>query len=123
MLVVRRQADRLHIEETQKAVCKQFGADFVPCLPDAKIGFANSTTGQLPINGLRHPPTAATSGWYIWCGESFSEAADFFEARHTYHFYDEGHEVVRVPGLAPGWRFLLAGDYLDVWFDATLLAV
>ena len=24
-------------------------------------------------------------------------------------------------GLAPGWRFLLAGDYADVWEDIALL--
>ncbi len=117
------QTNQLQIEETQKIVCEQFGADFVPSLPDAKIGFAISTVGKIPINGLRNPPTVGTSGWYIWCGESFSEAPDFFEPRCTHHFYDEHHEVLRLLGLAPGWRFLLAGDYLDVWFDATLLTV
>ena len=116
-------ADQVQIEEAQKAVCKQFGADFVVSLPDSKIGFAAPTAGQMPVNGLRHPPTIGTSGWYIWCGESFSEARDFFEPRCTYHFYDERHEVVRLLGLAPGWRFLLAGDYLDVWFDEKLLNV
>lgn len=117
------QANRVQIEEAQMAVCKQFGADFVPPLPNAKIGFANSTSGQLPINGLRHPTTVGTSGWYIWCGDSFSEARDFFETRCTDHFYEERHELVRLLGLAPGWRFLLAGDHLDVWFDAALLTV
>ena len=116
-------ANQVQIEEVQRAVCKQFSADYLPSLPDETVGFANSTAGQLPINGLRHPPTVGASGWYIWCGESFSEARDFFEPRCTYHFYDERHEVVRLLGLAPGWRFLLAGDYLDVWFDATLLTV
>jgi hypothetical protein len=126
MLVAERRrvkADQVQIEEAQKAVCTQFGADFVVSLPDSKIGFAASTAGQMPINGLRHPPTIGTSGWYIWCGESFSQAPDFFEPRHTYHFYDEHHEVVRLLGLASGWRFLLAGDYLEVWFDEKLLDV
>jgi hypothetical protein len=117
------ESNRVHIEEAQKAVCSEFGAEFVPPLPNAKIGFATSTAGQLPINGLRHPPAVGTTGWYIWCGESFSEAADFFEPRHTYHFYDERHEVARLLGLAPGWHFLLAGDHLDVWFDENLLDV
>jgi len=31
--------------------------------------------------------------------------------------------VIRLLGLAPGWRFLLSGDYLDVWFDPALLTV
>jgi hypothetical protein len=60
------QADQMQIEQAQKAVCKQFGADFVPPLPDAKIGLANSTAGRVPINGLRPPrpsePAAATYG-------------------------------------------------------------
>lgn len=85
--------DQVQIEEAQREVCNQFGADFVPSLPDAKTGFADSTAGKVPINGLRNPPTEGTSGWYIWCGESFSEAPDFIEPRHTYHFYEEQHAV------------------------------
>jgi len=49
-----------------------------------------------------------------------SEAADFFAsqcARH--HLYDNAPEAGRVLGLPPGFRFLLAGDYLDV-FDEKL---
>ncbi len=117
------QADQKRFEEAQKAVCKQFGAGFVSPVPEAKINFASSSAGQMPINGLRHPPTGESSGWYIWCGESFSEAADFFEPRCTQHFYDERHELIRLLGLAPGWRFLKAGDYLDVWYDPTLLTI
>lgn len=114
-------SDEGQFEEIQKAVCKQFSAEYVPTRRDQKLGFANSTAGQVPINGLRHSPTIETSGWYIWCGEFFSEAPDFFEARHAFHFYDERHDIARLLGLAPGWRFLLAGDYIDVWFDSTLL--
>ncbi|WP_432444553.1 immunity protein Imm33 domain-containing protein [Rhizobium leguminosarum] len=25
--------------------------------------------GDLPLNGLRHPPEAGTNGWFIWGGE------------------------------------------------------
>jgi hypothetical protein len=74
-------------------------------------------------NGLRHPLTLGTSGWYIWCGESFSESADFFEPQHASHIYeslaDDGHLL----GLPPGYRSLLAGDYLDIWYDEALLSV
>ena len=35
--------DEVRFEEANKAVCKQFGADYVPSLPDSHIGFANST--------------------------------------------------------------------------------
>jgi hypothetical protein len=111
------------IEQAQEAVCRQYGASFVPTPPDEKIGFAGSTRGLDPINGLRHPPTEGTSGWYIWCGQSFSESGDFFEPQHALHLYEDNPKIARLLGLPPGWRFLLSGDYLDVWYDKTLLAV
>ena len=106
--------DRLKIEETQRVLCVRYGAEFVSTLPDDKVGFAATTAGLKPINGLRHPQTTGTSGWYIWCGESFSESADFFVPQHASHVYDALPDVARLFGLPPGYRFLLAGDYLDV---------
>jgi hypothetical protein len=75
------------------------------------------------MNGLRHPQENGTTGWYIWFGDKFSEAADFFEPVHTYHIYEDYPEVVKLLGLPPGYRFLLADDYLDVWYDPSLLNV
>jgi hypothetical protein len=111
------------IEAKQKALCSQFEAEYVATLGDAKSGFALSTKGMNPINGLRNPPVCGTSGWYIWCGEHFSEAGDFFAPLHTQHLYEDYPEITRLLGLAPGYRFLLAGDYLDVWYDPSLLNV
>jgi hypothetical protein len=108
------------IEEAQRTFCAQHGADYVPSRSEAKSGFALSTKGLAPINGLRHPPTADTTGWYIWCGEQFSEADDFFDPVHTRHLYEDYPQLVKLLGLPPGYRFLLAGDYLDVWYDASL---
>lgn len=109
------------IEEAQRAVCRQFAAEYVPTLQNSKIGFAASTKGMIPINGLRHPAEGETSGWYIWYGEAFSEAADFFVPLHTYHLPEECPEILNLLGLPFGYRFLLAGDYLDVWYDPSLL--
>jgi hypothetical protein len=109
--------------EEQKAICRKYQAEYVPSEGDAKSGFASSTKGMLPINGLRHPAQNGTSGWYIWCGETYSEAAEFFAPLHTYHIYEEYPEIGRLLGLPPGYRFLLAGDYLDVWYDESLLNV
>jgi len=111
------------IEEAQKAVCAQYAVEYLPPSGDAKTGFAQSTKGLIPINGLRHPVEGETSGWYIWCGEAFSEASDFFVPIHTYHLYEEYPEIGRLLGLPPGYRFLLAGDYLDVWYDEALLKI
>jgi len=111
------------IEESQRALCKQYAAEYMAASGDSKTGFAVTTKGMLPINGLRHPSTEDTSGWYIWCGEQFSEASDFFSPLHTYHLYEDYPEIAKLLGLPPGYRFLLAGDYLDVWYDASLLNI
>lgn len=115
--------DILKIEAAQQALCNQYSARFVSTPPTDKVGFAKATAGLKPIHGLRHPQTAGTSGWYIWCGESFSESDDFFEPQHASHLYESLAQVSHLFGLPPGYRFLLAEDYLDVWYDESLLAV
>lgn len=115
--------ERLKIEEAQKALCDRYNAAFVSTPPDQKVGYAASTAGRKPVHGLRHPPTEETSGWYVWCGETFSEAADFFMPLHAAHIYETLPVASHLFGLPPGYRFLLAGDYLDVWFDEKLLDV
>jgi hypothetical protein len=109
------------IEEVQRGFCRERDIEYVPAPGDLKLGFALATLGQLPINGLRHRPSDGTSGWYIWCGESFRGADDFFDALHLKHLYADYPVLAEVLGLPPGYRFLLAGDYLDIWFDAQLL--
>jgi hypothetical protein len=109
------------IEETQRAFCSQNTLSYVPARNETKSGFALSTKGKAPINGLRHNPTSETTGWYIWCGEHFSDEADFFSPLHTEHIYDEYPQLIKLLGLPPGYRFLLAGDHLDTWYDAALL--
>jgi hypothetical protein len=111
------------IERAQKAFCRQQAARYAGTLGDTKTGFALSTKGRVPINGLRHPPKGETSGWYIWCGQELSDAADFFDPLHTCHLYEEYPDLVQLLGLAPGYRFLLAGEHLDVWYDPSLLNV
>jgi hypothetical protein len=95
----------------------------MPPLTDSKAGFAASTKGLIPMNGLRHPVKGETNGWYIWCGETLSESPDFFVPIHTYHLYQEYPEFAALLALPPGYRFLLAGDHLDVWYDGSLLSV
>jgi hypothetical protein len=39
------------------------------------------------------------------------------------HLHDQCPEVLRFLGLPPGFGFLVAGDYVDVWEDRSLLDV
>src|SRR3984957_6936374 len=109
-------------EQDQVTLCREHGREFMPCPPDSKLGVAPQTLGQTPIHGLRHPPVGEANGWYLWAGE-YSSDGDFFQPLHASHLIQRLPEVVRFLGLPPGSRFLLAGEYVDVWFDESLLKV
>jgi hypothetical protein len=83
-----------------------------------KVGIAlNVRSGLLPINGVRCLPEHGTSGWYVWAGESISTDPEFFQPLHTQHLEEWCALAMRFLCLPPGWRFLVAGDHVDVWFD------
>jgi hypothetical protein len=109
------------IEELQRAYCHERSTAYVASPGQSKVGFALSTKGRIPVNGLRHPPEGDTNGWYLWCGEEYSDAPNFFQPLHIRHVYDESPDLIKLFGLPPGYRFLLAGDYLEVWYDPALL--
>jgi hypothetical protein len=111
------------VEVAQREICREHNSAFSPADGGLKCGFAMSTESMRPINGLRHPPEGDTTGWYIWCGDAFSHANDFFAPMHTAHIYEERPEIAKFLGLAPGHRFRLADDYVDVWFDPELLII
>ena len=94
----------------QRALCEEKGYSYVPNNLESKLGFAVRTQGKVPINGLRHPPTGGTNGWYIWCGRELSQDPDFFAPLHTQHLADRCPEAILFLGLPPGCRFLVAGD-------------
>lgn len=72
-----------------------------------------STLGLSPVNGLRHPVTPGTTGCYIWCGEEFSDAPDFFrrfvwsicsKAYPRWHLFGAASRLsVPSPRNAPGY--------------------
>lgn len=80
----------------------------------------NARGGVLPVHGLRHAPVGDTTGWYIWAGEELSDDGDFFQPLHVEHLQALCPQVIPYLALPPGWRFLLAGAYEDVWFDPTI---
>jgi len=107
---------------SQLEVCKKYGAPFVAAPHHLKVGIAqNVRTGLLPLNGLRHHPEGDTSGWYIWAGEQLSSAPDFFVPLHIEHLKHWCPALLRLLGLPPGWRFLIASGHEDVWEDRSLL--
>ena len=107
----------------QRELCRRFGAEFTPAPASQIAGVAKVVLGATgPIHGLRHPPKGQTCGWYIWTGE-LSQDDDFFEPQHVAHLADSCPQILKYLALPPGWRFLLATGYEDVWFDAALLEV
>ena len=108
----------------QEALCSKYRVDGLGAPGDLKGGVArNVREGIEPINGLRHFPEGDTTGWYIWAGEDYSEDPDFFLPLHVSHLHEWCPEVMKFLALPPGWRFLKAGEYEDVWYDPDLLAV
>lgn len=56
-----------------------------------------------------------------WAGEELSSDPEFFVPLHVAHLEVWCPEVIPFLGLPPGWRFLIADGYEDVWQDASLL--
>lgn len=110
--------------EQQREICHRYGADFLDAPPSLELGVARRLQpGQFPVHGLRHPPEDGTCGWFIWTGELETSDPEFFAPIHVRHLHDEMAFVLPYLGLAPGWRFLLAPGYEDVWFDPALLNI
>lgn len=108
----------------QKEVCNSYSSEWIEAPNDLKVGISrNVKEGLRPINGLRHPPQGDTTGWYIWAGEELSNDLKFFAPLHVKHLNEWCPQVIKFLGLAPGWRFLIDGDYEDVWYDESLLEV
>jgi hypothetical protein len=108
--------------ERQEQVCARFGVPVCPSPPELKVGMAIATVdGGPPLHGLRHRPEGDTTGWYIWAGEELSSKADFFQPLHVAHLDTLCPAIIPYLGLPPGWRFLIAPDQTDIWFDESLL--
>lgn len=108
----------------QIEICRKYGAEYEPLDLSLKLGVSdNFFSGVSPLNGLRHSQESGTCGWYLWAGEEMSEAEDFFKPMHVYHLVERCPDVVKYLALPAGWRFHVAGDYEDVWFEAKLLEV
>lgn len=108
----------------QKEICNKYGVNYVESPNNLKVGIAlNVKSGIEPLNALRHPQEGDTTGWYIWAGEEFSDAHDFFVPLHVEHLEEWCPQIIKFLGLPPGYRVLLAENYEDVWSDDSLLDI
>jgi hypothetical protein len=117
-------AEKKSIDIQQQKICEKYGSIFVAASIELKLGVGRDFDRfEFPLNGLRHPPQGGTTGWYIWSGEEMSREADYFQPLHAGHLVHLCPEILKFLALAPGWRFLLAPNYEDVWYDKSLLNI
>jgi hypothetical protein len=110
--------------EQQRSLCSAHNnCAFVRVVGEDKVGLAIATLGKEPINGLKHPVTRNATGWYIWCGEAFSTAPDFFEPMCVDHLLEQLPGVATFLALPPGYKFLTTESYSDIWFDESLIKI
>lgn len=106
------------LDEQRRRLAEAHGYEPCPIALEENVGISrNVRSGLQPINGVRHVPENGTTGWYIWAGEEMSDADDFFVPLHAEHLKAWCPEVLPYLELPPGWHFLIAPGYADVWFD------
>ncbi|MGW2217667.1 immunity protein Imm33 domain-containing protein [Nonomuraea sp. NPDC001684] len=112
----------MEIEVRQRSLCERMAVDCILVDERQKLGVSRDVMqGGWPLNGLRLAPENGTCGWYVWSGRELSEDPDFFAPMHARHLYQSRPEIIGYMGLPPGWRFLVAPGYEDIWLDSSLL--
>lgn len=107
--------------QDQRQICIKNGALPNPPRHSDTLHIARKTVGMLPINGLRRPSKNGDCGWYIWCGYEPPEESEFFQEMELTPFLKKMPELEKFLALPPGYRFLLAGAHVEVWYDSGLL--
>lgn len=114
----------MNTDDEQRAICRRYAVAWLPAPFELKLGVAlNVRDGLVPLNGLRHRPDGDTTGWYLWAGEELKPDSDFFVPLHVGHLATWCPAALRFLGLPPGYRFLVAPDYEDIWYDPKLLEI
>jgi hypothetical protein len=109
-------------DRDDRRICERLGAEQLIPEAGSKLGLALITLGRMPIRGDRCPPENGTNGWYIWCGDQWSDDPNFYAPLHVEHLEEMLPLVLRYLDLPPGYRFIIDDKgYEDVWFDEALL--
>lgn len=112
----------MSIEIQRKNTCEKYGANYLDCPENLKLGISLSIKDSfLPINGMRCKAEGDTTGWYIWTGEYCTEDPSFFKPLHASHIGKWCSKAYLFLGLAPGWIFLIHREYIDFWYDESLI--
>lgn len=111
-----------NIIDEQKDICKKYGAEYCEVDMELRMGVSKNLREKKikVINGLRHNPENDTNGWYVWADE-FSDDDDFFVPLCARHINEWDERIMKFLALSPGFRFLIADNHEDVWFDEKLL--
>ncbi|WP_434739085.1 immunity protein Imm33 domain-containing protein [Streptomyces katrae] len=111
------------ITARQRALCIRLGASHLPVRDSEKLGISRGLLEEKkwPLHGVRMAPEAGTCGWYLWTGDHDANDPDFFVPVHAKHLLDTRPDVGIYLGLPPGWRFLIAPNHEDCWFDQEVI--
>ena len=110
----------MSILEQQIEICQKYNVQALVPELNEKLGIALSTLDKQPINGVRHKIENGTCGWYIWCGDELSEDKDFFKPLHVNHINNYLPIIEKYLALPVGYRFIVASDYEDIWYDESI---
>ena len=110
------------VASQQKEVCSRYNTEWVAADLGSKVGITTNARGNtFPLKGVRHIPAADTTGWYIYAGDKTSQDSDWYKPLHVEHLREFCPMVLKYLGLPPGWGFVVAPGYEDVWEDKTFL--
>jgi hypothetical protein len=114
--------DDAEIFRAQRALCTRVGSPLLAVGGNEKMGVSRSAldVANWPLKGVRHRPEAGTCGWYVFAG-TYSEDPNFYQPMHAQHLLDVRPEVAEYLGMSPGWAFVIAPGYEDVWQDDDFL--
>jgi hypothetical protein len=104
-----------------RTFCEEYGTAYCPPPLGSRVGIAVHTLGVHPLNGMRIAQHGSVCGWYLWGGGEPSEAEDYFVPMCVEHLSEQCPAALPFLALPPGWRFLADANYVDVWYDASLL--